>query len=222
MSDLFTTSRGSLETKLFSPSDEANVATRLAVFTHPWSPLGGSMHDPVLQVLRPVFLSRGFHVLLYNARFSFTGVSEAEDLKELVMGTMNTLGDQINCVVLLGYSHGSLISSLHPLLPPPIKTYHILLSYPMSVRGLITFFRGPTYEAALKNLVQHPGSDILVLYGDHDQFTSVQRYERWLSELESETKGQFNSVMIQGGDHFWRGRAEEEMSNTVAGWLDEI
>jgi uncharacterized protein len=91
----------------------------------------------------------------------------------------------------------------------------------MSVRGLITFFHGTTYETALHHLVQDPRSSVLVLYGDHDQFTSLQRYEHWVSRLKTEAKGHLSTVLINGADHFWSQRASEEMCITVGSWLDE-
>lgn len=109
---------------------------------------------------------------------------------------------------------------MHPLLPAPTKTFHILLSYPMSVRGLITLFHGATYETALHDLVQNPRSSVLVLYGNHDQFTSLQRYEQWASRLRAEAKGNLSTVLINGGDHFWGQRAGEEMCMAVGRWLD--
>lgn len=110
---------------------------------------------------------------------------------------------------------------MHPILPAPIRTFHILLSYPTSVRGLITFFHGSTYETALQHLVQNSRSSVLVVYGDHDQFTSLQRYEQWVSRLKSEAKGRVGSVLINGADHFWSQRAGEEMCIAVGHWMDE-
>lgn len=52
-------------------------------------------------MLKPVFLSRGYCLLLYNSRLSFTGISEAQDLKELVLGFMDKLSNQLDHVVLL-------------------------------------------------------------------------------------------------------------------------
>ncbi|KAF8529805.1 hypothetical protein JB92DRAFT_2859755 [Gautieria morchelliformis] len=110
---------------------------------------------------------------------------------------------------------------MHPLLPAPTKTFHILLSYPLSVRNLITFFHGATYQTALHGLVQNPRSIILVVYADRDQFTSLQSYEPWVLHLKTEAKGQLATVLINGGDHFWGQRAGEEMCTTVGRWLDE-
>jgi len=180
------------------------------------------MSDPVLHALRPLFLARNFHVLLYNSRPSLTGVSEGQDLQELVAGTIKELGGHVDRVVIMGYSHGSLIASLHPLLPDPIKTYHILLCYPMGVRGLITFFNSGTFETALHTLIQEPKSSLLVLYGDKDQFTSLHRYERWVEKLNNEARGQLSTVQVESGDHFWHGRAGEEMCSAVGHWLDEL
>jgi hypothetical protein len=91
---------------------------KLAVCLHPWSWLGGRKEDPyvpslsyrhqyadiqrrVLMTIIPSLLSRDYHVLCYNSRgvgrstgwASFTGFSEAEDLKALVKWTMETISN---------------------------------------------------------------------------------------------------------------------------------
>ncbi|KIJ51511.1 hypothetical protein M422DRAFT_26916 [Sphaerobolus stellatus SS14] len=219
MSDeIYVTERGSLAIRLFSPPSTASPL-KLAVFTHPWAPLGGNMHDPVLRILRDVFLKEDFYVLIYNSRPSFTGHGEAQDLQELVKGTIAKLGGDIQHLVLLGYSHGSLIASMHPLLPSPSKTSHILISYPLSVRGLITFFRGGTYDAALRDLLQNPSSQVFIAYGDQDQFTAVQKYNKWASDLKKDVKGQLVTRRIDGSDHFWSGPGGSELCQAVATWI---
>jgi hypothetical protein len=65
-----------------------------------------------------------------------------------------------------------------------------------------------------------------LLFGDHDEFTSYQKYERWCKTLVEEgkanesdnTRERFRSVCIEGESHFWRGG---EMLEAIERWLAE-
>lgn len=45
-------------------------------------------------------------------------------------------------------------------------------------------FRTSSYTAKLHELVTSPGADVLVLYGEKDQFTKKEKYVRWVEELK--------------------------------------
>ena len=137
---------------------------------------------------------------------------------------------------LQGYSHGCIPISHFKPLPASLKTRYVLLSYPLTVLPLITLFNHNTHAAALKSLVKEISdtlpfssvpapSPLLVLYGDHDQFTGVAKYEAWVKSLQE--VGNFpneNTVFaeskIEGGDHFWRGEALDHMLIEVEKWLN--
>jgi pimeloyl-ACP methyl ester carboxylesterase len=136
-----------------------------------------------------------------------------------------------------GYSNGCLPTSLHLPLPQPMRTSHIFISYPLDVRGWLSLFNGRTYEEKLEALVNNPNSRVLVVYGDHDEFTGVSSYEKWARKLERISEGdeqtharggsgppkpQINChsggsgahvVRIDGGSHFWRG---DDLTRMVA------
>ncbi len=66
---------------------------------------------------------------------------------------------------------------------------------------------------------------MLVLYGDHDQFTGIGRYEAWVKSLQE--AGNLTSGMtvvadakIVGGDHFWGGEALDHMLIEVEKWIN--
>ena len=82
-----------------------------------------------------------------------------------------------------GYSNGALTASLHPILPAHIRTAHILISYPLGPRGLLTAFHTGTYQRALEDLVGQPAARVLICYGDADDFTSADSYEEWAEAL---------------------------------------
>jgi len=173
---------------------------RLAVCLHPWARLGGNMNDPVLQALvHPLTHYLKFHVLRYNARGvgrssgwkSFTGLQEGEDLRELVQYALKRLGD-VRQVAIIGYSNGALTASLHPILPAHIRTAHVLISYPLGPRGLLTAFHTGTYQHALEDLVRQPAERVLICYGDADDFTSADTYEEWVEAL--------GKLAVEGGE----------------------
>ncbi|KAF7330476.1 Peptidase-S15 domain-containing protein [Mycena venus] len=179
----------SLEVKISPPPNVIDLH-KLAVCLHPWSWLGGRWNDPVLHTLMKPLHARGYHVLRYNSRgvgrstgwASFTGLSEAGDLAALIQWGIDELKN-VRSIVVLGYSYGSLIASLQPVLPN-IPTSHVLVSYPLGVRGWLTLFKS-RYEEALKELLRNPASNVLVVHGDSDQFTSSAAYRTWTDTLEA-------------------------------------
>lgn len=79
-------------------------------------------------------------------------------------------------------------------------------------------FNSGTYQSQLEKLVQDGDSNVLVIYGDEDEFTSISKYRRWSGELATGVE----KFEIAGGTHFWRGRAGDEMQQAVIGWLTAI
>ncbi|KAF9649247.1 alpha/beta-hydrolase [Thelephora ganbajun] len=220
----------SLETKLYSPEiPTSQGSTGLAILLHPWSWLGGRMEDQVLVFLSDILLHEcGYHVLLFNSRGtgkssgwpSFTGLTEGKDLEELVQWGLGAVPD-VKSVVLIGYSHGALITSLHPVLPAPIKTSHLLLSYPLGPRSFLTLFRGGTYIDRLNTLINDPQSNVLIVHGDQDEFTSAEAYEGWVTELRR-NEGEFRVELIQGATHFWFSRSGQRLRDIVKGWVPDL
>ncbi|KJA19450.1 hypothetical protein HYPSUDRAFT_143778 [Hypholoma sublateritium FD-334 SS-4] len=210
-----------VEADLWKPQ-AAEEGNKIAICLHPWSWLGGRKGDPVLMSLIEPLVHQKYHVLCYNSRgngnstgwSSFTGFSEVEDLKAVVSWLINQVGD-VRSVVFLGYSHGSLIASLHPVLPA-IRTSHILLSYPLGPRAWLTMFNSSSYNSALRNLVQHPDSNVLVIFGDQDEFTSIAKYRTWASELGGSN---LEIREIPNASHFWHGRSGRELQGIVSRWL---
>ncbi|RDB25743.1 hypothetical protein Hypma_006804 [Hypsizygus marmoreus] len=204
----------SIEVALTAPSaSDAGRETKLAVCLHPWSWLGGQMDDPVLLSLVGHLEIAGYYVLRYNSRgvgkstgwASFTGFSECKDLEELVTWAVDTLTN-VRSLVIIGYSYGALIASLHAIIPD-VATAHILISYPLGPIGWLTLFHTSTYTARLKELIQNANSRVLIIYGDQDEFTAASRYKAWRDTLEQGSHGGCLKVVeVAGASHFWRGR----------------
>lgn len=101
---------------------------------------------------------------------------------------------------------------MHPVLPD-LDTSHILLSYPLGPRHWLTAFHTHRYTTALQSLVRHPKSNVLVIYGDSDNFTAVESYGAWANSLkdlraaeaqDATAHGKLEVVQIAGASHFWR------------------
>ncbi|KAF5326980.1 hypothetical protein D9619_004816 [Psilocybe cf. subviscida] len=223
--DIHLPSGVTLQSDIWKPANEVSLnpeATKVAICLHPWSWLGGRKEDPVLTSLVEPLLLADYIVMSYNSRGvgrssgwrSFTGFSEAEDLKALVQWVIQQ-HPNITSVVLLGYSHGSLITSLHPALTSP-KISHILLSYPLGPRTWLTLFNSSSYTTALRQLVEDPNSNVLLIFGDQDEFTSISSYKSWASELEGPNA---RVVEIKSASHFWRGRSALQLESAILDWL---
>ncbi len=117
---------------------------------------------------------------------------------------------------------------MFPLLSehPSIPVFHILLSYPLGPRSWLTAFRGGHYTDALKTLLHDPRSNVLVLYSDHDDFTSIESYDAWVKTLKHETeetegypRGKLEIVEVEGTNHFWANvEARDRMLRTIQEW----
>jgi hypothetical protein len=106
------------------------------------------------------------------------------------------------------------------------------------VLPFITLFNQNTHTKALTSLVAELANTIssspsptppplLILYGDHDQFTGMARYEAWVKSLqEVGNLPSGNTVVaytkIEDGDHFWRGEALDHMLIEVEKWTDAV
>ncbi|KAJ7052567.1 Alpha/Beta hydrolase protein [Mycena amicta] len=215
MSTLVPLSTGvSLEVHISPPQAVNKNGNKLAVCLHPWSWLGGRMNDPVLRSLLKPLQSEGFHVVLYNSRAvgkstgwaSFTGNNEAADLAALIDWARDKIGD-VRSVLVVGYSYGSLISSLQPPLPD-VETAYIFISYPLGVRSWLTMFHSSRYDDALKALT---GNRVLFIFGDSDEFTGVERYRSRRKTVGNNVEW----VEVKGGTHFWRGADGDELVSAV-------
>lgn len=168
---------------------------------------------------------------------SFTGKTEGSDLEALVQHFLEG-HPQVDSVTFIvrrprtrffrvqlkqqGYSHGSLIVTLHPVLPSHIKTSYVLLSYPLGPRGLLTMFHSKTYSSALTSLLRNVHARLLIVHGDRDDFTSHAQYNAWTDSLKT-TEGlqaELRVETIAGAEHFWHTETSRAtLRETLESWL---
>ncbi|KAI0925587.1 hypothetical protein AcW1_007991 [Taiwanofungus camphoratus] len=184
----------------------------------------------ILYMLMGPLQERGYHVLRYNSRGvgkssgwpSLTGMREVQDLKELIQWALAYISSVVS-VVVIGYSYGALIASLLPALPG-LRISHVLLSYPLGPRHWLTAFHGKAYTKALITLINNNRSNVLLLYGDCDEFTPAESYDAWAHKLVQETEGgqqgRLKIVKIDSGTHFWReSDCARRLIETIEQWL---
>lgn len=108
-----------------------------------------------------------------------------------------------------GYSYGALIASAFPLYSAArdIRVSHILVSYPLGPRIALTAFHGGHYASLLEALVRDPRSNVLIIFGDRDEFTGIGNYTNWANGLQAigdkETTGSLQIISVAGANHFW-------------------
>lgn len=136
-------------------------------------------------------------------------------------------------LILVGYSAGSLSASVCFPLEDECKgvvlqTRWILLSYPLSVRFALTCFRSSYFidglhrilDSCSKSTEESSSGRVLVVYGDGDQFTSIDKYRKWVIELTERSKAVVQSLEIAQSDHFWHGReSKRQMIVGIAAWI---
>lgn len=199
------------------------------------------MNDPVLHSLTGVLQEQGYHILRYNSRAvgrstgwaSFTGFDEGRDLEAIVQWVVREVKDVvISTVVIIGYSHGALITTLHPTLDQdrlPFKLAYVLLSYPLGTRGILTRFKGSYYQQKLDDLVSSGKSKVLVAFGGHDEFTAFGKYNAWAAQLQSKAFEEPDTgekvlrvLAVPDASHFWLDETHDILCAELSSWLSSL
>jgi alpha/beta superfamily hydrolase len=64
-----------------------------------------------------------------------------------------------------------------------------------------------------------PGAQVLVIFGDRDEFTGETQYETWARAIAENGKGTVQVKKVEDATHFWHGRAGRALVRTVEDWL---
>lgn len=211
------------------------------------------LSDRGFHVLR--YNSRG--VGRSTGRSTFGGIDEGKDLESVVQWGIQEVGEVETVVIIVstqsssakddahkrvidsevsqGYSHGALIATLHPIAleqqHPHIKLAYVLLSYPLGPRSFLTLFKGSFYDQKLTDLISSGKSKILLAFGGRDEFTALDRYQLWVSDLEAKDSAAQSAdeasnrqktlrvLQVPEASHFWTGETNVLLRSELSQWL---
>ena len=89
----------------------------------------------------------------------------------------------------------------------------------MGPRGWLTLFNTATYARRLEELVRDECANILVVYGDRDEFTGVEQYRSWTEGLQRDGGDRVRVAEVVSGSHFWQGHSGEQLEELMGEWL---
>mmetsp|Transcript_13039 Transcript_13039/g.29625 ORF Transcript_13039/g.29625 Transcript_13039/m.29625 type:complete len:232 (-) Transcript_13039:143-838(-) len=187
----------------------------VVIATHPWGPMGGSMHDPHPTTACRLLGAAGCSTARFNFRSGLgRGNASMEDVKAVAQwfttGKAGGNAPQASQVLLIGYSYGSMIAAAAAVEIPECIGY-ALFGPPLDYAWAIYCFNGRTLRTLAKAL---EGKPKLVVCGDDDQFCSVHSFKEFVAELPEQTK----SLLLPDITHFSLYR---EMRPILSDWICE-
>lgn len=185
------------------------------ILTHPYSWLGGSMHNNVTHAVFQKLKSKVNTIVMFNFRgvgessgwSTITGWNERNDVLS-VCKYIKTLDNPGSDIYIIGYSAGSAIACGVVDELDDIKGY-CAIGYPYGWTTSIVF--SSHYSKAVSKKSK------LFVIGDYDQFTSVSTLKGFYDTLEGEKEME----VLEGADHFFFGD-ESRVSNAIAKWISKF
>lgn len=184
----------------------------VVIATHPWGPMGGSMHDPHPATACRIFAQAGCS----TARFNFRGgINRGWDSMDDVKGVAEWFtkpragADRPTAsrVLLVGYSYGSIVAAAAAAEIPELLGV-VVVNPPIHYAWALYLFNGRTMMAQAATVRQPK----LVILGTEDVFCSVATCQDFVDGL-AEPK-QF--VVKEGVDHFGMHR---HLPQIIANWI---
>ena len=193
------------------------------VVLHPYSWLGGCMYDHVVQSLFSCFASSGKYntVVMYNARgvgkssgrSSLYGAhKEVEDLKALSQFLLQNLTHPPKKVLLVGYSHGSMVAS--GVSNEPFIAGVSLVSPPLG--DFASFMLGT--KQLFKTFGEAKDVPKLIAMGSKDTFCSVDALKKKVEKIQGPVPVEVK--IFQGANHFWTTHLQT-MAEHVLHWAGD-
>lgn len=195
------------------------------VVLHPYSWLGGCMYDHVVQSLFSSFASSGQYntVVMFNARgvgkssgrASLYGAQrEVEDLKALSRVLLHNLTHPPKKVLLVGYSHGSMVAC--GVSQEPFVAGVVLVSPP--VGDFASFMLGTKH--LFRTFCRAKDVPKFAVLGSQDTFCGTDALAKKIEKNESEGGSPVEVKFFQGANHFWTTQLET-MSQGVLQWVGD-
>ena len=104
---------------------------------------------------------------------------------------------------------------------PLVELHYLLVSPVLGILGsaLSAFGAHSEDENVKTTLAKGP---TLVVYGDHDMFTTLRKIRSWTHELQSRP-GRFHAVEVLDAGHFWREPGvAEKLRDAIGIWIQEL
>lgn len=196
---------GQLEAILWKPANGA-AAPMAALVCHPHPVFGGTMHNKVVYQAAKSLDRLGLAVL----RFNFRGAGRSQGVHDKgtgergdVRAALDFLSGEFPGVPLLlaGFSFGSWVGLRVGCADPRVAEL-VALGAPVNSADF-------TYLGSC-------AKPKLFVQGANDQFGDAHKLEALATSLPGET----SFVRVEGADHFFTGKLEEE-GRAIAGWLVE-
>ncbi|KAJ1513435.1 hypothetical protein HMI54_015011 [Coelomomyces lativittatus] len=200
-----------LEARIHHGGLNSNIGV---ILSHPYGPLGGDLHHPVIRHLTLAMAKMGLSTLRYNMRgvgqstkkTSWTGHPETNDLIQLIQWwttpsdrRQGSFQDEEGLeqprsvptqLILVGYSYGALItlpSMVHEAFvqPPTLFLALISVSLPTRLIPLLTCFHSSMFYPTLPSRLPK-----LFVVGDQDPFSSLPHLLKYVEHVCGTTSTQ--------------------------------
>ncbi|KAI8337467.1 Alpha/Beta hydrolase protein [Chlamydoabsidia padenii] len=212
------------------------------VIAHPYGPLGGNMYNNVVVALQKSLMNKGYITASFNfrgsgnstGRTSWTGIPEQKDYKAVVDYLLKQNDGHkdlptVSHLLVCGYSYGSMIAA--SIRENRVPTSYLLISYPLRVAWALSLTKMSYFRSQVNQLLtasptiietnesqQQSSPLVLLIFGDQDQFTSINAYRSWVKTITSNTA---KSIIVEGVDHFWADK-ENQLLDHMYSWLSTI
>ena len=175
----------------------------LVIATHPWGPLGGSLHDPHPATACQLFARAGCNTVRFDFRSGIgrgaSSIADTVAVAQYFTDTSAETGDgaaaiPVSQVLIVGYSYGSLVGAAAAAQIPQSVGF-VCVGPPLGYAWALFLFNGGGVEA---QACESAGKPKLLLIGDGDQFCSVSSCRRFAQKLPKPVKMQ----VVGDCDHF--------------------
>jgi len=198
----------------------ADLQSRLAVVvSHPWGPLGGNLHNPVV-VAAVLFFQR---LEITTVRFDFCGgqigrgsrqVQQVEEVCESLLAGKFSKDQALRPthILLTGYSYGALITaSATANIPACVGC--VSIAPPFGVQHWLLMFQANYH---LEQATKRKSLPRLLVIGDNDNFSSESLFKNIVeTRFPPETT---TGAVVKGADHFFAHR-EKDVMDVIGEWL---
>lgn len=147
-----------------------------------------------------------------TGRTSWRGLKEKADVEAVCRYALTQLEAPPARLVLIGYSHGSLVIAAVGGEMPEVLAY-AAIAFPFSVAWALTLFHQGAFLAA----AARGSKPKLFLMGTEDNFTGINTFRARVKALPSPLE----VVEVKGADHFFFG-IETKVSGAVLSWLQRV